>query len=70
MKKIYVVIDVGCHECGVGSEEVGIYETREEAEKIAKELSEDTGNWRDGGQSIPEVFEFDLGRLSKDNKEK
>ncbi len=56
LNEFYVLIDVGCHECGVGSEYIGSYETEEEADKACKELSEKTGEWRDGGQSIPEVF--------------
>lgn len=48
MEKIYVLIDVGCHECGA------------EADKACAQLSEKTNNWRDVGQSIPEVFEVDI----------
>ncbi len=57
MEKIYVLIDVGCHECGVDSEFVASYNTEKEAEVAREKLSKKTDNWRDGGQSIPEVFE-------------
>lgn len=67
MEKIYVAIDVGCHECGVGSEVIGAFKTEEEAEKAAEERSDSHGDWRDGGQSIPEVFEVEL--ISKEEGE-
>lgn len=55
MKK-YILINIGCHECGVGHEVVGVYRTEEEAEKVASKQKE----WRDGGQSVPEVFEVEI----------
>lgn len=58
MGKLYVVIDVGCHECGVDSEVVGTYRTPQTAEKAAQKRSAETGDWREGGQSIPQVFEI------------
>ena len=60
MEKMFILIDVGCHECGVGSEYIKSFKTMEEADKACDELSEKTGNRRDGGQSIPEVFEVDI----------
>ncbi len=60
MEKIYVLIDVGCHECGVGSEFIASFVDEESANKACEEHSKKTGKWRDGGQSIPEVFEIIL----------
>lgn len=60
MNKIYIAIDVGCHECGADSEAIGAFYSKEEAEEAADRRSEATGNWRDGGQSIPQVFEIEL----------
>lgn len=57
--KRWIVIDVGCHECGVNSEVVGSYATENEARLAAEERSEETEEWRDG-QSIPQVFEIEV----------
>lgn len=57
---VWVVIDVGCHECGVGSEPVGVYATEEAATQAAAERDKETGCWRDGGQTYCEVFEMEL----------
>lgn len=51
----YLVINVGCHECGVGHQAVGLFDTYEEA----KTISDAQAGWRDGGQSIPEVLAID-----------
>lgn len=60
MTKIYVLIDVGCHECGVGSEYVASFLTEGDADKACAELGRKTSNRRDGGQSIPEVFAIEV----------
>lgn len=52
----WVVIDVGCHECGVRSEPVGIYATEEQAQAAADARDAFTGCWRDGGQTFCHVF--------------
>lgn len=57
--KVWVVIDVGCHECGVGSESVGIYDTEVEAKAAAAVRDKETGCWRDGGQTYCEIFEME-----------
>jgi hypothetical protein len=56
--KLYAVIDVGCHECGVGHEVVGTYSTREEADAASATRDKETNQWRDGGQTICVVFEL------------
>ncbi len=58
--EIYVVIDVGCHECGVGSEVVGAYRTLQEAEVAKDACDKRTAGWRDGGQTIAETFTMEL----------
>lgn len=60
MNKIYIAIDIGCHECGVDSEVIGYSYDEEEAQSMADKRSEETKNWREGGQSIPLVFELKL----------
>lgn len=57
--KIFVVIDVGCHECGVDSEPIGAYVSRDVAESAAAKRDVETGKWRDGGQTYAEVFEME-----------
>lgn len=57
---VYVAIDVGCHECGVDSEVIGSYNTEEEAESACKKKTDEHNNWRDGGQTIPQVFTVNL----------
>lgn len=58
MSKIYVLIDIGCHECAVGSELVGSYDTFEKAKRALARRNKKYGGWRDGGQSIPEIFKI------------
>lgn len=57
-RSVFVVIDVGCHECGVDSVPVGIFPTRDLAEAAEQATREATGGWRDGGQTICEVYEM------------
>ena len=60
MTKVWVVIDVGCYECGVDSEPVAIYSTEVDAESAADECNKRTGKWRDGGQTIARIFEMSM----------
>lgn len=55
MKK-YIVIEIGCLECGVSTQIAGVFDTEKEANDKAQRL----GDWREGGQSSPEVFEIDI----------
>jgi hypothetical protein len=56
MKK-FLAMDIGCHECGVGSVVVGVFDTEAEAEKSIEGME----GWRDGGQSLQEIFEIEVG---------
>lgn len=51
----WIVVNIGCIECGVSSQLVGVYTTKEEAEAIALRLRT-SHNWRQGGQNGFEVF--------------
>lgn len=62
----YLVVNIGCIECGVSSNIVGLFATEGEAENIASELSK-MHDWREGGQNSYEVFP--LPKLGKINKE-
>lgn len=54
---MWLVFNVGCIECGVSSNVVGIFVHRGKADKIAKTLNEKHA-WREGGQNSYEVFEL------------
>lgn len=58
--KRYVVIDIGCYECGVGHEVVSTHITREGAKAAAEGRNRETGYWRDGGSTEATVFEVEF----------
>lgn len=53
----WLVFNVGCIECGVSSNVVGVYATEEEANKIAAICNEKL-DWREHGQNSFEVFDL------------
>ena len=57
MEKKYVVVNIGCIECGVSSDIVGVFANKEKAYAIAS-ACDDKYNWREGGQNAFEVFEL------------
>lgn len=65
--KLYVVIDIGCHECGVGSEYVGTCQTAAEAKTLVDQTDVNTKGWRDGGQTMAQWFEIDTEQLTPDS---
>jgi len=56
MKK-YIVVNIGCIECGVTSNIVGVFTDKDIAESIARELSLSHG-WRERGQNRFQVFDM------------
>ena len=56
--KLYVVVNIGCLECGVSSNIVGCYDNKERAENIA-ERCKGLFSERQGGHSVFKVFELD-----------
>ena len=54
MKK-YIVVNIGCIECKVSSNIVGVFDDEKKAKKIAKDL-EKRFEWRQGGDNQFEVF--------------
>lgn len=53
----WLVFNIGCIECGVSSNVVGVYRTEAEADKVAETLNEAL-DWRGGGQNSYEVFDL------------
>lgn len=51
----YIVVNIGCIECGVSSNIVGVFDDDIKANEIAAKLN-DTHEWREGGQNSYEVF--------------
>lgn len=56
---IYLVMNIGCIECGVSSAVVGIFNNEAKAQEIADKCQEVHG-WREGGQNNFEVFELPM----------
>lgn len=64
MSKQWMVFNVGCIECGVSSNVVGFYDSKEEAEAIAEYLDSKL-SWREGGQNSFEVFDLTAPQASE-----
>ena len=54
---MYLVVNIGCIECRVSSNIVGLFSTKEEADAVCK-LCDEHYWWRDGGQNRFEVFDL------------
>jgi len=53
----YVLVNIGCLECGVGTEIVGRFSDKGVADEMAKELGVKF-RWRQSGENCFEVFEL------------
>ena len=53
----YLVMNIGCIECGVSSNIVGLFADEARADAVAK-ACQDKHDWRHGGQNSYEVFEL------------
>lgn len=53
----WLVFNIGCIECGVSSDVVGVYQTQDEAERVVK-ICADILIWRQGGQNDFIVFDL------------
>lgn len=51
----WIVVNIGCIECGVSSNIVGVFTSESRAREIADEL-DNRMSWREGGQNSFEVF--------------
>jgi len=53
----YILVNIGCIECGVSSNIVGVFDNKEMAEKLQSQCNEKY-DWREGGQNSFEIFEM------------
>lgn len=61
MTSKFLLMNIGCIECGVTSAIVGVYTDRTFAEQLAEKLNSTRAfSWREGGQNHYEVFELPL----------
>lgn len=51
----YILVNIGCIECGVPSNIVGIFDNEERAKELEKQCDEKY-SWREGGQNSFEIF--------------
>jgi len=54
---MYVVFNIGCIECSVSSNIVGLFSDKVKADQIAEQCQKDF-HWREGGQNHFQVFEL------------
>lgn len=52
----YILVNIGCIECGVPSDIVGIFSSLEKAEELQRRCDKQH-RWRYGGQNDFEIFE-------------
>ena len=66
---MYVLVNIGCIECGVSSNIVGVFADEKEAEAVA-EILQDKMDWREGGDNSYEVFPLpDPGLINEEYRE-
>lgn len=53
----YIVVNIGCIECGVSSKIVGVFDNKKRAESVADQCLE-LYDWRENGQNSFEIFEM------------
>ncbi len=56
----YILVNIGCIECGVSTQIVGVFYEKKDAEDLCNILLE-KGDWRQGGQNGYQVFELKDG---------
>lgn len=52
---MWIVVNIGCIECGVSTDIVGVFTEKEAADAVA-EKCDDKYSWRENGQNRFEVF--------------
>jgi len=61
----FIVVNIGCLECGVSSNIVGVFDSEETANNVAYEASK-YYDWREGGQN--DFCVFPMPEFNKINK--
>jgi hypothetical protein len=64
METLYIVVNIGCIECGVSSDIVGVFDNKEAADEACAYCTE-RYKWRGGGQNEFEVFKFNSSNMNK-----
>jgi len=54
-QEFYALVNIGCIECGVSSNLVGLFTNYDKAAEIRDELNH-KADWREGGQNLYEIF--------------
>jgi hypothetical protein len=57
MKPKYILVNIGCIECGVSSNIVGVFSDEQTAEEM-QAFCEAEFNWRESGENHFEIFEM------------
>lgn len=52
---MWIVVNVGCIECGVSTNIVGVFDDEARAKAVADKLDSEM-SWREGGQNSYEIF--------------
>lgn len=61
---MYLLMRIGCIECGVSSSVVAVYSDQEQAEKLASALNNnEKASWLEGGQNFYEVHRLPGGEF-------
>lgn len=55
VKTMFILVNIGCIECGVSTQIVGVFSTEEKANELAEKLGKEYG-CREGGKNAFEVF--------------
>lgn len=53
----YILVNIGCIECGVSSAIVGVFTSMQKAEEVQSHC-DNVHSWRQGGQNSFEIFEI------------
>ena len=66
---LWIVFNIGCLECGVTSNIVGVYDDKEIADAVADKCYSKY-DWREGGQNAFQVFKMpEVNKLNPDYDE-
>ena len=60
---LYIVVNIGCIECGVSSDIVGVFDDERLADSVCSQC-EHKHSWRNGGDNEFRVFKVDLADIN------